>query len=42
MSNIPTTSKHEFEDNKENSFNVLTSNQIDEQINKIQIDESPM
>jgi len=45
MSNIQTSSKHEFEDvsdNKENSINLLTSNKIDEQIDKIQIHESPM
>jgi len=45
MSNIPTSSKHEFEDvfdNKENSVNLLTTNKIDEQIDNIQIHESPM
>jgi len=45
MSNIQTSSKHEFEDvsdNKKNSINLLTSNKIDEQIDKIQIHESPM
>jgi len=41
MSNIQTSSKHEFEDiskNKENSISLLTSNKID----KVQIHESPM
>jgi len=45
MSNIQTSLKHKFKDasdNKENSINLLTSNKIDERIDKIQIHESPM